>query len=519
MKIKTRPQINDQRGFSHVFVMLLVVVLVAIFGTYYVVQSRANTSNYPIMNANGKCLNNQHTRAVPKNPIEIYSCTGKEAQQWTIVDDAIVNANGYCLAANGITNGRYVVIQRCDKNPLQRWTVDRVAKTIVSQPSGRCLDVVNGSSRDKAYIQVNNCNGSLTQRWTVQDNRNTPPTINSFTAKPATVAAGQTSTLSWSVTGDGTCSVAPGGPTASSATSWTTGALQATTTFTLSCSQEKGVVATKTAVVTVSATTPPTGSTGEKFGASAPASEWSSRVANFGGTEHIKYRRIYYTSFTDSVNLVKQSIADGITPVISYKTGKWSWSQVASGAADADLQTMIKNLNSVPGAKFVAIHHEPAKDGTEADWANMQLHALPIIKRGASQVSVGVIGNGWWWSKLANGLSDAEIAKWLPANLIAICDVVGADTYEDVDQKEDSSVKIASLVAWSKRVGGVKALGIGEWNGQSAASITRTMNAIKKEPLVKWALVWDNDDSGVGLRLSGARLDAFKAGLATTNPL
>jgi hypothetical protein len=514
MKVHFRPLNKNQKGFHHILLAIVVVVLVAIFGTYYIVQSKAATVNQPILNANGKCLNNQKDRGVARNPIEIYTCTGKQAQQWTVRGNAIVNANGFCLASLGRTNGSYVVIQLCNKSTLQDWVIDRAAKTIVSKPSGLCLGVERGSSQDKALVQVATCTGLKTQQWTVKY-ANAPPIINNFTATPTSVTSGKTTTLNWSVSGRGTCSVTPGGPTGTTATTWTTPALTANTTYTLICRQNDGQTTSSSTAVTVTSSAP-TSSTSGKFGMSTPVANWDQRLAEVGGPAVIKYRRVYYTSFTDSLTLVKKSVADGMIPIISFKTGRYSWSQVASGAADADLQTMIKNLNAIPGEKFVAIHHEPASDGTEADWSAMQLHALPIIKNGAAKVSVGVIGNGWWWSSRSNGLSDAEIAKWLPSNLIAICDVVGADTYEDEGLKEDGSVKIANMVAWSKRVGGVKAIGIGEWNGLTAASITRTMNVIKSEPLVKWAAVWNSADSGVGLYLSGDRLDAFRAGVATS---
>jgi hypothetical protein len=182
------------------------------------------------------------------------------------------------------------------------------------------------------------------------------------------------------------------------------------------------------------ATVPTTTNKVEKFGMSAPTSVWSQRLASVGGKQHIKYRRVYLTSFTGGLGVAKQAAADGMTPIISTKTGGYTWKQVASGAADKDLQTLVNNLNAIPGPKFIAVHHEPNGDGTPADWSAMQLHALPILKK-ANNVTVGVIGNGWWWSSKSNGLSDAQIAQWIPKSVIAISDVIGGDTYEDTGHK------------------------------------------------------------------------------------
>ncbi|HSX35354.1 MAG TPA: Ig-like domain-containing protein [Patescibacteria group bacterium] len=75
------------------------------------------------------------------------------------------------------------------------------------------------------------------------------PTINSFSASPVSIAAGGTSTLSWSSANATSCAVTPGGPTGTG-TSWQTGALSATTTFKLTCSNSAGSVSSS-AVVTV----------------------------------------------------------------------------------------------------------------------------------------------------------------------------------------------------------------------------------------------------------------------------
>ena len=252
-----------------------------------------------------------------------------------------------------------------------------------------------------------------------------------------------------------------------------------------------------------------------KFGMSAPANLWDERLTQVGAS-HINYRRIFYKSFDDSLTKVSEALKAGMTPVISWKTGSYSWSQVANGSADSKLNSLVTRLNAIPGKKVLVVHHEPAGDGTAADYVAMQKRALPILKK-ANQASVGIIGNGWWWSARSQGYSDAELAQWIPNSLKSICDVIAADTYQDSGLVEDGSVKAARLAAWAKRTGGVKALGIGEFNGYTASSITNVMNVVKKEALFKWALVWNSGTSGMGTPLEGARLQAFIKGKSTPN--
>lgn len=262
--------------------------------------------------------------------------------------------------------------------------------------------------------------------------------------------------------------------------------------------------------------TTPVSTANEKFGMSAPTNLWSQRLSEVGSA-HINFRRLFYQEFGDSLTRVSESINAGMTPVISWKTGSYSWAQVAAGAADADLQSLVTRLNAIPGKKYLVIHHEPAGDGTAQDFVAMQLHALPILKT-ANQASVGIVANGWWWSAQNQGYTDAEIANWIPTSLKNISDFIAADTYQDDQQVEDGSVKASRLAAWAKRTGGVSALGIGEFNGFTAASITNVMNVVKAEPLFKWALVWNSGPSGLGTPLEGARLQAFINAKATPNP-
>ena len=161
---------------------------------------------------------------------------------------------------------------------------------------------------------------------------------------------------------------------------------------------------------------------------------------------------------------------------------------------------------------FVAVHHEPAKDGTAADWSKMQVRALPILGVGAD-VKVGVIGNGWWWSATNQGYTDAEIAAWITPAVISVSDVIAGDTYQSTTTSEESAPKIKRMGAWARRVGGVKALGVGEFNGPTAIGITNAAAALKADPMFAWGCMW-NATAGIATVLTGDRLTAFKKALA-----
>ena len=102
-----------------------------------------------------------------------------------------------------------------------------------------------------------------------------------------------------------------------------------------------------------------------KLGMSAPAGTWDKRVKEVGSG--LQARRIFLGSFTASLKMPTQACQAGMYPVISFKTGSYTWAQVAHGKADAKLRSMAKKLAALPCNVFVAVHHEPYGDGTAED--------------------------------------------------------------------------------------------------------------------------------------------------------
>jgi hypothetical protein len=242
----------------------------------------------------------------------------------------------------------------------------------------------------------------------------------------------------------------------------------------------------------------------------APPADWNQRVKEVG--PGLQARRIFLTSFTASLSRVTEACNAHMYPVISFATGKYSWAQVAAGNADADLRAMATKLAALPCDVFVAVHHEPYGDGTPAAWAAMQVHALPLLGPDPG-VKVGVIANGWWWSSMKKGYTDAEIAQWIPRSVINVSDVIAGDTYQSSATGENGAVKMKNMAAWARRVGGVKALGVGEFNAVTAAAITAATTELHSEPLFAWGCVWNANYEWATV-LTGDRLAAFKTALA-----
>jgi hypothetical protein len=265
-----------------------------------------------------------------------------------------------------------------------------------------------------------------------------------------------------------------------------------------------------TAVQAATAAAPVAAGKKAKLGMSAPVGLWSQRVREVGSG--LQARRIFLGSFTASLKLPTKACRAGMYPVISFKTGSYTWGQVAKGNADAQLRSLSRRLAALPCHVFAAVHHEPAKDGTPRAWSRMQAHALPILGKHKG-VKVGVIANGWWWSRGHHRLTKAQIRQWIPRSVIRVSDVIAADTYQSSVTGEEASVKMRRMAHWARNVGGVKALGIGEFNSPTAIGITHAVNRLAAEPLFAWGCVW-NTNLGFARVLTGARLTAFRKALA-----
>lgn len=250
-----------------------------------------------------------------------------------------------------------------------------------------------------------------------------------------------------------------------------------------------------------------------KMGMSAPRSEWTTRLAEVGGVDA---RRIFgdLASPDGALRLAAGEVAAGRMPVLSFKVPGNDWAGAAAGRYDPALRQLTGRLDRLPGRVFVTLHHEPSGDGTPARYAAMQRHVLPLLGAPAN-VDAGVVVNGFWWSAGRQGLTDAEIAAWLPASVLRVAEVVAADTYQGgtaARPGENAGVKIKRMSAWATRKG-VKRLGIGEFNGLDAASVSAATGAVLADRRFSFACIFNssvNNRDGVNWVLTGGRLTAFR---------
>jgi ricin-type beta-trefoil lectin protein len=114
----------------------------------------------------GKCVDVAGASATNGTVVDLYTCNGTNAQQWT-ASSGTLRALGKCLdvASAGTANGSRVQLYDCNGMGAQQWTAS--GSQLVNPASGKCLDATGPSSADGTPLQIWTCTGAANQSWTL----------------------------------------------------------------------------------------------------------------------------------------------------------------------------------------------------------------------------------------------------------------------------------------------------------------------------------------------------------------
>jgi chitinase len=114
----------------------------------------------------GKCVDVAGASSANGTAVDLYTCNGTSAQQWTQGSGSL-HALGKCLdvAAAATANGTKVQLYDCNGTPAQQWT--HTGNQLINPPSGKCLDATGPSSADGTPLQIWTCTGAANQSWTL----------------------------------------------------------------------------------------------------------------------------------------------------------------------------------------------------------------------------------------------------------------------------------------------------------------------------------------------------------------
>jgi Ricin-type beta-trefoil lectin domain/Glycosyl hydrolases family 18 len=121
----------------------------------------------PITGYEGLCLDDRSASTANFNPIQVYTCNGTNAQQWTVESNNTLEVLGKCLDvdAAGTTNGTTVDLYTCNGTGAQTW-VAQSNGSLVNPNSGKCLDDT-GFGGSGTQAQIWSCTGGTNQQWTL----------------------------------------------------------------------------------------------------------------------------------------------------------------------------------------------------------------------------------------------------------------------------------------------------------------------------------------------------------------
>lgn len=271
---------------------------------------------------------------------------------------------------------------------------------------------------------------------------------------------------------------------------------------------------TVVAQATLTITAPP--APGKKLiGMSAPAGEWNARVAEVG-TVGLKARRIFADlakGAQSQANLIQDAVDAGMLPVVSYKVGG-NFTGAATGAFDAVATQAAAFLASFDVPMAVVVWHEPTGNMTGTQFVAMQRRLMPKFK-GVGKLKVGPILNGFLLTQPAQPAGVNEFTGYTAPDLMNLWDWFGIDTYQPgTVTNPNTSVlpadRLEVLADWLQaQAKPDMPVGVGEFNGFSAAAIAGMGEALLSIPNVWFGCVWNVDEARAGI-LTGTRLAAFK---------
>ena len=113
----------------------------------------------------GKCLNDPGGNTANGTRLNLWSCTGKANQRWTVVPDGTIRTGGKCLstAGAGAANGSRLQLEPCNSgNGAQLWQPAADGQ-LVNPQSGKCLNVGPARAANGTQPVIDPCADSASQ--------------------------------------------------------------------------------------------------------------------------------------------------------------------------------------------------------------------------------------------------------------------------------------------------------------------------------------------------------------------
>ena len=119
----------------------------------------------PITGYEGLCLDDRSASTANYNPIQVYTCNGTGAQNWTVESNDTLQVLGSCLDVDGAgtADGTTVDLYTCNGTGAQVWEPQSDG-ALLNPESGKCLDDT-GYGGSGTQVQIWDCSGNSNQAW------------------------------------------------------------------------------------------------------------------------------------------------------------------------------------------------------------------------------------------------------------------------------------------------------------------------------------------------------------------
>jgi chitinase len=126
------------------------------------------TATGQITGYDGLCVDDQSASTANFNPVQVYTCNGTDAQQWTVASGNTLQVLGKCMDidAAGTANGTTVDLYTCNGTGAQVWEPQSDG-ALLNPESGKCLDDTGFSTTPGTQLQIWSCTGAANQSWTL----------------------------------------------------------------------------------------------------------------------------------------------------------------------------------------------------------------------------------------------------------------------------------------------------------------------------------------------------------------
>ncbi|MGW0083089.1 non-reducing end alpha-L-arabinofuranosidase family hydrolase [Streptomyces sp. NPDC003393] len=154
-----------------------IAAVVTLAATLVAGPAQAATSGAVRGVGSGRCLDVPNASQNDGTYLQIWDCSGRTNQQWTLTDSNQLTVYGNkCLDVPGhaTTAGTRVQIWTCSGGANQQWRVNSDG-TIVGVESGLCLDVTGAGTANGTAVEIWTCNGGSNQKWTGLSGTSNPP--------------------------------------------------------------------------------------------------------------------------------------------------------------------------------------------------------------------------------------------------------------------------------------------------------------------------------------------------------